>query len=84
MNQQPLFTISWNEFISDKKCTLRIFGNVDKTDDQVYYSCYFDHKSIVITRYEGRWIDNSGADNDLAAKLGALLDNSDFLLSMKS
>ncbi len=82
MDQKPLYTINWTDFISDRDCSLRIWGNVDKTDSQVYYSCSINQQNIVITNFDGRWIDNSGKDNALAAKLGHLLDGCDFLLEM--
>lgn len=83
MDQKPLYTVNWTDFVSDQDRSLKIWGNVDKTDSQVYYTCYVNQQQIVITNFDGRWMDNSGKDNELANKLGRLLDGCEFLLSLK-
>ncbi|WP_374951874.1 hypothetical protein [Mucilaginibacter sp.] len=83
MDQKPLFTVNWTDFIARKDRSLKIWGNVDKTDSQVYYTCVIDQRQMVITNFDGRWVDNSGKDNELAGKLGHLLDGYEFLLDLK-
>ena len=82
MDQEPLYTINWTNFIKNKPCSLKIWGNVDKTDSQVYYTCLINDQSITITNFDGQWVDNRGRDNELAVKLGRLLDSCDFLLEI--
>ncbi len=82
MNQKPLYTLNWRDFISDMDRSLKVWGNVDKIDSQVYYTCIIDQQQVVITNFDGRWMDNSGRDNELAGKLGHLLDSCEFLLSL--
>ncbi|EHQ30747.1 hypothetical protein [Mucilaginibacter paludis] len=83
MEQKPLYAVNWRDFISDEDRSLKIWGNVDKTDSQVYYTCAVNQQQIVITNFDGRWIDNSGKDHELAAKLGRLIDGCEFLLALK-
>jgi len=82
MDQKHLYSIDWTDFITDKPCNLKIWGNVDKTDIQVYYTCLINSQQLVITNFDGLWIDNSGRDNELAVKLGHLLESCNFLLKI--
>lgn len=84
MDQKPLYSIIWTDFITDEPRSLKIYGNVDKTDSQIYYTCLINDKIIVITNLDGQWIDNGGRDNELAAKLGCLLNSCDFLLKINT
>jgi hypothetical protein len=83
MEQKPLYSISWTDFITREPCILKVWGNVDKIEGHVYYTCLFNIQSIVVFNFNGQWLDNSGKDNELAAKLGRLLDSCGFLLELR-
>ncbi|MFC3365330.1 hypothetical protein ACFOG5_19320 [Pedobacter fastidiosus] len=78
-DEDPLYSIRWTDFITEEPRSLIIWGNVDKTDSRGYYTCLINNQSMVITSFNGEWIDNNGVDNALAAKLGRLLESCDFL-----
>ena len=82
MNEKPLYSIDWIDFISDQPRNLKIWGNVDKTDSQVYYTCLVNGQTSVITNFNGKWVENGGKDPALAANLGRLLESCDFLLKI--
>jgi hypothetical protein len=84
MDQEPLYSITWTDFITDKPCSLKIWGNVDKIEGRVYYTCLVNSLKIVITNNDGQWVDNTSRDNELANKLGRLLDSCGFLLDIDS
>ena len=80
MDKEPLYSISWTDFITEEPRSLKIWGDVDKTDSQVYYTCLVNGQTIVITNVNGQWADNGGEEQDLATKLGRLLESCNFLL----
>ncbi len=80
MNEEPLYSISWTDFIIEEPRNLKIWGNVDKTDSQVYYTCLLNSQTIVITKLDGQWIENNGKETTLAVDLGHLLESCNFLL----
>lgn len=82
MDEEPLYSISWTDFITEEPRSLKIWGNVDKTDSQVYYTCLLNSQTIVVTMVNDQWIDNSGKDTALAIKLGSLLESCNFLLKI--
>ncbi|MGY3211812.1 hypothetical protein [Mucilaginibacter sp. HD30] len=82
MDEGPLYSISWTDFITEEPRSLKIWGNVDKTDSQVYYTCLLDSQTIVITNSNGQWVDNGGKENAMAVNLGRLLESCDFLLKI--
>jgi len=76
MNDNPLFTIS-KSGTYDEKQTLRIYNGLDKIEDQVYYTFKFDDRQIVITQYDGQWMDLGGKNPNEAQRLGVLLEQLD-------
>ena len=82
MDEEPLYSISWTDFITKEPRSLKIWGNVDKTDSQVYYTCLLNSQTIVVTNVNYQWMDNSGKENAMAVNLGRLLESCDFLLKI--
>jgi len=82
MNEEPLYSISWTDFITKKLRSLKVWGNVDKTDSQVYYTCLINGQTSVITKFDGQWIDGKGEESPMAVNLGRLLESCDFLLKI--
>ncbi len=39
MDEEPLYSISWTDFITKEPRGFKVWGSVDKTDSQVYYTC---------------------------------------------
>ncbi len=57
MDEEPLNSINWPDFITEEPRSLKIWGNVDKTDSQVYYTCLLNSQTIVVTKVNDHgWI----------------------------
>ena len=56
MDEKPFYSISWTDFITEEFRGLKVWGNVDKTDSQVYYTCLLNNQTIVVTKVDGQWI----------------------------
>lgn len=66
MDEEPLYSISWTDFITEEPRNLKIWDNVDKTGNQVYYTCLVHGQTVVVTKVNDQWTDNSGKDTALA------------------
>ncbi len=84
MDENPLYSISRTDFITEEPLSLKIWGNVDKTDSQVYYTCVLNGETMVITKFDSHWVDNGGKENAMAVNLGRLLESCDCLLKIGS
>lgn len=82
MNDEPLFTITRADMFKGNQ-TLRIYSGLDKIEDQIYYTFKFADRQIVITQYNGEWIDLGGKDPKEANRLGMLLEKLDAVYKPK-
>jgi len=74
--QEPAFIT--NITIGDETHEIKVYGNVDKTNDFYYYTFRFnDGNMIVLSKFDGaEWkIANTIMNNDVAGLLGKLIDN---------
>ena len=76
MNDDPLYTITKAD-IFDGKQTFCIYNGLDKVENQVYYTFKFDDRNVVITQYDGQWVDLSGKNIKEAQRLGLLIEHLD-------
>jgi hypothetical protein len=75
MNDGPLYTISKSGI--DHEQTLRIYSGLDKIEDQFYYTFKFEDRKVVITQYDGQWVDLGGKNPTEAHRLGLLVEHLD-------
>lgn len=76
MHDDPLFTIlKGGDFDDDQ--TLSIYNGLDKIENQVYYTFEFDDRKLVITQYDGQWVDLGGKNPKEANRLGLLIEHLD-------
>jgi|GEM_PF-1021932 len=79
MQQEPLFITDIT--IGDEIHQAKVFGNVDKTTNFIYYTFRLnDGRSIMISQYDGEeWrvdsADNGMNDLALVEQLGKLMNN---------
>lgn len=76
MNNDPLYTITKADIFDDKQ-TLCIYNGLDKIENQVYYTFQFADRNVVITQYDGQWVDLGGKNPKEANRLGLLLEHLD-------
>ena len=76
MHDDPLYTIT-KAGIFDNKRTLYVYNGLDKIEDQVYYTFKFDNRNVVITQYDGQWVDLGGQNPKEAQRLGLLIEHLD-------
>ncbi|MGY4537857.1 hypothetical protein ACVW0P_002276 [Mucilaginibacter sp. UYNi724] len=76
MNDDPLYIISKSAVYGDKQ-TLRIYNGLDKIENQFYHTFKFDDRQVVITQYDGQWVDLGGKNPKEAHRLGLLLEQLD-------
>jgi hypothetical protein len=76
MQQEPSFTTSIT--IGDETHEIKVYGNVDKSDDMIYYTFALnDDNMIVLSKFDGdewRVANTIRMNNDLAGLLGKLID----------
>lgn len=76
MHDDPLFTIfKGGDFDDDQ--TLSIYNGLDKIENQMYYTLEFDDRKMVITQYDGQWVDLGGKNPQEANRLGLLIEHLD-------
>ncbi|UUC44104.1 hypothetical protein [Flavobacterium cerinum] len=77
MQQEPLFITHIT--IGDEIQEVKVYGNVDKTTNFIYYTFLLnDDKSIIISKFDGdKWLDINAirSNNDLTEMLGKLIDS---------